>query len=138
MPTTSKRVLVVDDDELLREFYTRVLSMQGYEPICVANGDEAIHILESSEDDFALIIMDLLMPVRTGWELIDYIRRSPVWKDVPVLAITGLGGTPDQFDDIKKNCDAILLKGDFELTKFNETVARLVEKGRTSSPGESG
>ena len=135
MSSEKKRILVVDDDELLREFYTRVLTMQGYESICVANGDEAIRVLESTGDDgFALIIMDLLMPVRTGWELIEYIRQSGRWQNVPVLAITGLGGTPEQFEDIKQKCDAVLLKGDFEITKFIATVVRLAEHGRSASP----
>ncbi len=133
MAVQNKRILVVDDDELLREFYTRVLTMQGYEPVCATNGDEALDILENAKEDFALIIMDLLMPVRTGWELVESMRTNPLWDRIPVLAITGLAGSFEEFEQIKRVCDAVLLKGDFELAKFNETVKRLVEEGRQSS-----
>ncbi len=125
-----KKILVVDDDDLLREFYSRVLHSRGYAATCVSNGDEAIRILESAKEDFALIIVDLLMPVRTGWELIEYIRNDPVWRDVPILAITGLAGSFEAYENVKKVCDAVLLKGDFELGKFTETVERLVTEGR--------
>lgn len=130
MAPANQRILVVDDDELLREFYNRVLTIQGYSPICACNGDEALKILENAKEEFSLVIMDLLMPVRTGWELVESMRKNPVWDNVPVLAITGLAGSFEEFEQIKRVCDAVLLKGDFELAKFKETVESLVEHGR--------
>jgi len=134
MAPVNQRILVVDDDELLREFYTRVLTIQGYSPICACNGDEALKILENSKEHFSLVIMDLLMPVRTGWELVESMRENPAWDDIPVLAITGLAGSFEEFEQIKRICDSVLLKGDFELAKFNETVKKLVEQGRQTDP----
>jgi CheY-like chemotaxis protein len=128
MSDETKRVLVVDDDELLREFYSRVLAGQGYEAVCAANGDEAIRLLEGAKEDFALVIMDLLMPVRTGWELIEYIKAAPAWQKVPILAITGLAASFEEFERVKAVCDEVLLKGDFELARFCDTVKRLSQK----------
>ncbi len=126
MKTTVKRILVVDDDELLREFYNRVLSGRGYEVACAANGDEAITLLAESAA-YGLIIVDLLMPVRTGWELIEHVRTTPAYAQIPLLAITGLATSSDELEQVKKACDGVMLKGDFDLARFTETVDRLVK-----------
>ena len=126
MSSEHKRILVVDDDELLRRFYCRVLSSQGYIAVSAGDGAEAIEILDTEIEPFDLAVVDLLLPVRTGWELIDYVRNSERLKELPILAITGLSFSYEEFSKIKTACDAVLLKGDFEISKFNETVHELL------------
>jgi CheY-like chemotaxis protein len=122
------RILVVDDDELLREFYSRVLKTRGYEPVCATNGDEALAILDKAETPFALAIVDLLMPVRTGWDLIQDIKARDAYKAMPIIAITGMSGSTEERQKVKTLCDEILLKSDFYLKKFLGTVERLLTK----------
>ncbi len=128
MDKTPHRILVVDDDELLRQFYSRVLSAQGYVPVCATNGAEAIEILEGENGKFDLALIDLLLPVKSGWELIEYIKADPKFATLPLIAITGLSFSFEEFEKVKNACDAVFLKGDFEITKFNETIARLLER----------
>jgi CheY-like chemotaxis protein len=120
-----KHVLVVDDDDLLRDFYSRVLKTHGYEVICATNGDEAINILEE-EKHVALVIADLLMPVRTGWELIEFMKGQDEFKDIPIIAITGLAASIDEFEKIEQCCDAVLHKGDFDLETFMTEIRKLL------------
>ena len=122
------RILVVDDDELLREFYARVLRTHGYVSICAINGEEAVSLLETNGDSIALAIIDLLMPEMTGWELIDTMKKNPEWANIPILTITGLATSFDEFERVKEVSDAVLHKGDFELSTFNETVEKLLGK----------
>jgi CheY-like chemotaxis protein len=126
MSESIKRILVVDDDELLRDFYSRVLTSQGYVPICASNGEEAISILEGEDQPFDLALVDLLLPVKSGWELIEHIRASSRFAKLPIIAITGLAFTFEEFEKVKSTCDGVLMKGEFEITKFTETVARLL------------
>lgn len=126
MSDAPKRVLVVDDDELLRDFYRRLLGSQGYVPVCASNGAEAIDILTTAGESFDLAVIDLLLPVRTGWELIEHIKGAKELADLPIIAITGLSFSLEEFEKIKNSCDAVFLKGDFEITKFNETIAGLL------------
>ncbi|HBC85364.1 MAG TPA: hypothetical protein DCZ94_00255 [Lentisphaeria bacterium] len=121
-------ILIVDDDDLLRNFYSRVLAAEGYEPVCATNGDEAIGILESGKHDIKLSIIDLLMPVRTGWELIQYMKKNPQYKDVPIIAITGLAASFDEFEKVKSTCQAVMHKGDFDLNKFKDTIKAQLNK----------
>ena len=120
-----KTVLICDDDDLLREFYARVLKAQGYDTLAATNGDEAIAVLESGVE-FSAAIVDLLMPIRSGWELIEYMKSKPALSNIPVVAITGLATSFDEFENVKAVCDAVLHKGDFDLEEFTSILKRIV------------
>ena len=124
----NKTVLICDDDDLLREFYARVLKSQGYETVSATNGDEAIGILESGAKLSAAIV-DLLMPIRSGWELIEFMKSNPEYAKIPVVAITGLATSFDEFENVKSVCDAVLHKGDFDLEQFNGIIKRIISSG---------
>ena len=120
-----KTVLICDDDDLLREFYSRVLKTQGLQTVPATNGDEAIDVLEKHPGKICLAIIDLLMPVRTGWELIEYMKTQDAMKTIPVIAITGLATSFDEFEKVKATCNAVLHKGDFDLEQFNSIIKSL-------------
>lgn len=126
MQSAPKTVLICDDDDLLREFYSRVLKTQGFATMSATNGDEAITVLESNPDKIALAIVDLLMPVRTGWELIEYMKNKEELKHIPVIAITGLATSFDEFEKVKSTCNAVLHKGDFDLEQFTSILKELI------------
>ena len=122
------KVLICDDDDLLREFYSRVLTTQGYETVSACNGDEAIDALESGNGEFGLAIIDLLMPIRTGWELIEYMKEKNMLKNIPIIAITGLASSIDELDKVGETCDHVLHKGDFDLEEFTSIITDLISE----------
>jgi len=127
MPEAQEKriILICDDDDLLREFYARVLKTQGFDTVAATNGDEAIALLESGAK-ISVAIVDLLMPIRSGWELIEYMKSRPPFCKIPVVAITGLATSFDEFENVKAICDAVLHKGDFDLEQFNSIMRKLV------------
>lgn len=126
MSDENKRILVVDDDDLLREFYIKVLKSEGYDTEFATNGDEAVEILKVNAD-FSLAIIDLLMPIRTGWELIELMKANDDYKDIPVIALTGLASSFNDFHEVEAVCDAVMHKGKFELAEFIETINKTVK-----------
>ena len=121
------RILIVDDDGLLRDFYSKVITSEGYTPVAVGNGDDAIAELEKNPD-FSLAIIDLLMPVRTGWELIEFMKDNKKYKDIPVIALTGLAASFNEFQKVEEVCDAVMHKGNFELPEFTATIKSILDK----------
>jgi CheY-like chemotaxis protein len=121
----NKVILICDDDDLLREFYSRVLKTQGFKTVPAVNGDEAVQILESGDVHIDIAIIDLLMPVRTGWELIEYMKSKDNLKHIPVIAVTGLATSFNEFEKVKATCEAVLHKGDFDLEQFNFIIKGL-------------
>jgi two-component system cell cycle sensor histidine kinase/response regulator CckA len=85
----SPRVLVVDDDDAVREFADRALQTGGYEVVSAANGGEALRLLAQQRRPFDLFLIDWMMPEMTGSDLATVLRRTD--PDVKVLYMTGFG-----------------------------------------------
>jgi two-component system chemotaxis response regulator CheY len=83
-------VLVVDDDEDIRETLREVVEMAGCSAILAANGAEALKMLEVHRP--CLIILDLLMPIMTGDQLIDVMKNAPELSGLAILVSTSAPG----------------------------------------------
>ena len=81
------RVLVVDDEELIRDFAKATLEYYGYTVQVASNGQEAIDIFTSAPDDFRLVFLDLTMPMMNGEEV--FRRLKMIRPDIPVLLSSG-------------------------------------------------
>lgn len=122
-----KKILIVDDDEMLRRFYSRVLAKNGYESVCAAEGDEGYDLISAPGADFDLLIVDLLMPVSTGWELIERVRNNPEINDMPIFAITGMVEEEGMLPRVVEQCQAVLFKAQFNVEEFVEQVGKLLD-----------
>jgi CheY-like chemotaxis protein len=81
------KVLVVDDDEAVRESLRKLLHGEGYQVIAVSNGVEAMETFRQEVDQIDLLLVDLNMPMKNGWATLDQlIEVNPL---LPVLIITG-------------------------------------------------
>lgn len=85
------RVLVVDDEDQLRDLLVAVLQDAGYTADGVASGEEALARVGAARPD--LIILDMLMPDVDGFEFLARLRAEPLHSAVPVLINSALGGT---------------------------------------------
>lgn len=119
LPLLTKRILVVDDEDLIREVIAKkVESSLGYEAIEAANGKEALERIEENPPD--LIITDLRMPEMDGIQLLGEIRAQH--RTTPVIILTGYGSMEDAIAAIRLGASSFLRKP-FDI---NEVIA-LVE-----------
>ena len=82
----TKHVLIVEDDDQLREVLEEALGEAGYRPIATQDGLEALEWLSSLPLD--LIIVDILMPHLDGPELIKQVRQTSRWATIPILVLS--------------------------------------------------
>jgi CheY-like chemotaxis protein len=89
-PALEECVLIVDDDEGIRDTLCELVEMAGCTAIVAPNGAEALEMLEHRRP--CLIILDLLMPVMTGAEMLERMRSDPELALLPVLITTSAPG----------------------------------------------
>lgn len=97
-------VLIVDDDQSIRETVELALELENRQTAQAANGRAALEWLDHHEPP-CLILLDLMMPVMNGWQVIDHLQRDERLSEIPVVVITAFGrdlGTATQFPVLRK------------------------------------
>jgi CheY-like chemotaxis protein len=121
------RILVVDDDENIREMLKDFLNLEGYKTVLAKDGEEALKIF--SEQGFDMVITDLGMPGMSGWEVNKCIKAMK--PEIPVVIITGWGAQLSP-EELKKNKVNWILSKPFNLDQFKEMIetvgAKLLRK----------
>lgn len=84
----SANILIVDDDPDVREAVKIILETQPYELIFASNGEECLEQVKKNTPD--LIILDLLMPKKDGFEVIKELREHPSYPRIPILVLTAV------------------------------------------------
>jgi CheY-like chemotaxis protein len=102
-PAGTGGVLIVDDDELIRESLTDLVELAGCSALCAANGAEALAVLARQRP--CLIILDLRMPVMSGEEFLAAIRGEPAWDGISVVISTSAPRPPRDLPTIAKPID---------------------------------
>ena len=91
MTQSAGTVLVIDDEQTVREVLARFLGKAGYAVLTAADGREALELVHAG-DPPDLIVLDLMMPVMSGFEVLSALRTNPGWADIPVIVLTATMG----------------------------------------------
>ena len=92
--STKQKILVVDDDAFIRRPLEFILRQEGFEPVTASNGNECMEKVASERPD--LIILDVMMPGRDGFELCKTIKRESCYADIPVILLSARGQNHDR------------------------------------------
>jgi DNA-binding response OmpR family regulator len=92
----AKKVLVVDDDESTRRFLSAALEENGYEALRAQDGKEGLETIMRENPD--LVLLDVMMPKKTGFVLFKQLRRDEKYKDLPVIMLTGVAEVLEDLD----------------------------------------
>ena len=88
-----KQILVVDDEQLIREVIADILKDEGYDVLLASGGRKMIRFLETERPD--MVLLDIMMPDGNGREALQHMRSQPNLREIPVIVITtGVGGKP--------------------------------------------
>jgi CheY-like chemotaxis protein len=122
----SKRVLVVDDDENTIRFLSVALRENGYEPITASDGEEGFQRVEDSNPD--LLVLDVMMPKRTGFVLFKQLRRNEKYKHIPVIMLTAVADVLEE-DESQADDDTFERPFDSLRESLKKTIRQMREEG---------
>jgi len=101
----SRRILIVDDDTALSEVIRDKLVIEGFEVACATDADEALHRSESLMPD--LVLLDVMLPKSSGFDLVPIVRRS---RKVPIIFLSARGLQVDKLRGLEAGADDYITK----------------------------
>ena len=102
------KVMVVEDDNSLREIYSIRLTAEGYEVVSAGDGEEALAVAVREKPD--LILSDVMMPKISGFDMLDILRQTPETKDIKVIMMTALSSEDQRARGEGLGADKYLVK----------------------------
>jgi DNA-binding response OmpR family regulator len=131
---TTRRILIVDDEEAIVEGLARLLRQEGYEPTPARSGGEALAQLEAARPD--LIVLDLMLPDMDGYAVCRQVRARPDY--IPILMLTARGELIDKLVGLELGADAYLAKPfqPRELMAQIRAILRLVAQKEAERHGQ--
>lgn len=117
--TSSKKILIAEDDDLIAEMYASKFKKDGFEVDIAQDGQETIR--KASENLPDMVLLDVVLPKKSGFEVLQAIKNNIKIKQIKVVLLTNLG----EAGDIKKGID---LGADAYLIKAHSTPSEIVEK----------
>ncbi len=122
------KILVVEDEHFLSTILANRLKKEGFIVNQVYDGQEAVDFLATQKAD--LIILDIILPKKSGFEVLETISRDPQLSQIPVIILSNLG----QQSDIEKARDlgafAYYIKVSTSIDNFVEVVRNVIESAR--------
>jgi two-component system response regulator MtrA len=130
----SHKILVVDDDDALREMVGLVLAGAGYEPVFAADGLSAIDIFNQSNPD--LVLLDIMLPGQSGIEVCSQIRAT---SGTPIVMLTAKGDTEDVVRGLEAGADDYVVKphnGAELLARIKARLRPVIDEGSNLQVGQ--
>jgi CheY-like chemotaxis protein len=122
------KIMLVEDDNNLREIYEARLLAEGYEIVSAHDGEEALALAIKEKPD--LIISDIMMPKISGFDMLDILRGTPEIKDTKVIMMTALSQAEDQSRAGNLGADKYLVKSQVTLEDVARIAREVLAKGK--------
>jgi DNA-binding response OmpR family regulator len=137
--TQQKHVLVADDEAHIGRIIKIKMEQGPFKVTLAFDGQEAVDVLDH-EDDLDLVVLDLMMPRLSGLDVLDRIRSSDKWKDLPCIILTAAGQEEYEREARKSGATDFITKP-FSPKKLYALIAELTgvagEEGSDAGPGEN-
>jgi CheY-like chemotaxis protein len=118
------KILLVEDDNNLREIFDMRLQAEGYETVSAGDGEEALVVAVKEKPD--LIIADVMMPRLSGFEMLETLHASPTMQNTKVIMMTALGQAEDRARGEKLGVIKYLVKSQVTLEDFVRVVREVL------------
>ena len=130
MSKEKRKILLVEDDKFISRICKNGLERSGFDVIIAFNGIEAFKKAKQHNPD--LILLDLIMPFKDGFEVLAEMRMDKKLKDIPVIVMTNLGQESDIIKGKELGVVDYLVKSDFKIKEVVEKVKHHLARSKIS------
>lgn len=122
--STRKTVLLVEDDDALREMFRRRLRREDFNVELAIDGEEALNRIGKLQPD--IILLDMSLPGKNGWTVANELKTNPQTSSIPIIAITAHAMRGDRERALQAGCDDYASKP-IDFTKLLESIQTLLD-----------
>jgi CheY-like chemotaxis protein len=121
-----KKILIIEDEKILSDLLQKKLTNEEYAVLTAANGEEGIEQMKKNKPD--LVLLDILMPKKSGFEVMEDMAKNTETKDIPVIIISN-SGQPVELEKAKKmGAKCCLVKAEFDPQEVIEKIKEQIGK----------
>lgn len=114
------KIVICEDEEFVGRSYERRLKLEGYAVIRARNGKEGLALMRSEKPD--LVLLDLMMPVKNGFEVLKEAQKDEELKDIPVVVASNLGQKSDIEEAKRLGAVDFVVKSNLSLQELVKTL----------------
>lgn len=122
---TKKKILIIEDDRSLQNALVEIINQEGFESESAFDGEEGLAKIRSYAPD--LILLDIILPKKDGFEVLAEIKKDEALKKIPILILTNL----EEMDNVQKALDLgatnYMVKSDFSLKDVMEKIRTTIK-----------
>jgi pilus assembly protein CpaE len=126
-----KKVLLVDDDDILRKMTGALLAKQGFEVVPIENGPKTIEYLKTNTPD--IILLDVMMPDMDGFTVCREIRTNPATARIPIIMLTALDSVENKLKGFEVGADDYLAKP-CDIAELTVRINLMIRRAEASQP----
>lgn len=114
------KILLVEDDIALRDIYTDAFAAEGHQVVVASDGEEAIKVATEQKPD--VILLDIMMPKVSGFEVLAYLRSNEATKNMKIIILSALSQKKDIGTGQELGADEYLVKAEVTLSEVLDKV----------------
>ena len=123
----SSKILIIEDDQRINKVYTAKLLIEGIEVFTALDGEEGLRRIYDEKPD--LILLDLMLPKKSGFEILKEIKKDEKVKDIPVLILSNLAQEKEIEEGLALGAQDYLVKTNYSIQQVMEKIKKTL-KGR--------
>lgn len=122
MSEEKKKILLVEDEEMIKTMYEMKLKQDGFDVVTASNGIECLEIIK--KEKFDLILLDIIMPQIDGFSVLKELKEGKVKNETPVVMLTNLGTEDDRKKGESLGAVGYLVKSNMTPSQMSEKISQ--------------
>lgn len=120
------KILLVEDDSFLLSMYASKLKLEGFEVLSAFDGDKALRLVRQDKPD--LVLLDLMIPKKNGFEVLAELKKDPATAGIPVVVLSNMGQKPDIEKAFELGAADYLIKAHFIPSEVINKIKKTLEQ----------
>jgi len=121
-----KKILFIEDESVLQKTFDSALKEEGYEVVSALDGETGLNLARTQKPD--LILLDLVLPKLTGFEVLKKLKETSETKEIPVIVLTNLERMSDIDKALELGATTYLVKVDYSLDEVIKKIKKILEQ----------